>query len=463
MVWTSARSVAIAVSGGLAACASAAPPLSLHPANAHYFLFRGKPTVLITSGEHYGAVLNLDFDTVTYLDELHRHGLNLTRTFSGMYCEEWGEGWNTLNPAFGRYLSPWARSDTPGYPDGGNKFDLDRWDEAYFTRLRDFVAEAGKRDIVVELALFCVFYGDGQWNLCPLNAQNNVNGIGTAGRGHVYDESDPAMMAVQERMVRRIAEALRDYDNVYFELCNEPYFDGPALGSPWNDRMIGVIKGTGDQHLLALNVSNGSQQVDRMHEGLSILNFHYCAPPDAVGMNWRHNVAISYDESGFAGNGGDVYRRHAWDFILAGGAVFSNLDYSFTVDSPQGGSTAADDNLGSTDPSLRLQLGHLKRFIEGFQFVRMEPDNEVIRGGVPEGATARALAEPGRQYAVYVNGGEQADLQLELPAGTYRAEWWDTKAATVLQGETLEHGGGVATLRSPRYEGDVALGVRGRE
>src|SRR5207253_2868269 len=36
--------------------------ISLHPDNGHYLLFRGKPTVLITSGEHYGAVLNGDFD-----------------------------------------------------------------------------------------------------------------------------------------------------------------------------------------------------------------------------------------------------------------------------------------------------------------------------------------------------------------------------------------------------------------
>ncbi|MGH9428242.1 MAG: hypothetical protein ACRD2L_18310, partial [Terriglobia bacterium] len=51
---------------------SAGEPLKLHPANPHYFLFRGHPTVLITSGEHYGAVLNLDFDCIPYLDELPR-------------------------------------------------------------------------------------------------------------------------------------------------------------------------------------------------------------------------------------------------------------------------------------------------------------------------------------------------------------------------------------------------------
>src|SRR5215813_11231341 len=64
------------------------PPLALHPRNPHYFLFRGKPTILVTSAEHYGAVLNRDFDCVRYLDELSAHGLNLTRTFSGAYVED---------------------------------------------------------------------------------------------------------------------------------------------------------------------------------------------------------------------------------------------------------------------------------------------------------------------------------------------------------------------------------------
>src|SRR5512133_2685984 len=55
--------------------ALAARTLGLHPANPHYFLFRGKPTVLITSGEHYGAVLNRDFDYLTYLDTLKAEGM----------------------------------------------------------------------------------------------------------------------------------------------------------------------------------------------------------------------------------------------------------------------------------------------------------------------------------------------------------------------------------------------------
>lgn len=77
-------------------------PIRLHPENPRYFLFRGKPTILITSGEHYGAVMNVDFDTVKYLDELQARGLNQTRTFSG-----------GLSGARGLVLDP-REHDAPG-------------------------------------------------------------------------------------------------------------------------------------------------------------------------------------------------------------------------------------------------------------------------------------------------------------------------------------------------------------
>ena len=60
----------------------AAEPIKLHPQNERYFMYQGSPKILVTSGEIYGSVLNLDFDYITYLDELQSKGLNLTRTFT---------------------------------------------------------------------------------------------------------------------------------------------------------------------------------------------------------------------------------------------------------------------------------------------------------------------------------------------------------------------------------------------
>jgi len=38
--------------------------------------------------------------------------------------------------------------------------------------------------------------------------------------------------------------------------------------------------------------------------------------------------------------------------------------------------------------TLHKQLGILSDFINGFDFVKMTPDNSVIKGGIPEKATA---------------------------------------------------------------------------
>ena len=43
--------------------------MRLYPANPHYVEFRGRPVLMVGSGEHYGAVLNTDFDYLPYLAE----------------------------------------------------------------------------------------------------------------------------------------------------------------------------------------------------------------------------------------------------------------------------------------------------------------------------------------------------------------------------------------------------------
>src|SRR5882672_12970956 len=95
-------------------------PIQLDPKNPHYFLFHDKPIALITSGEHYGAVLNADFNFRKYLATLQADGLNYTRLFGGSYVEvpsqSFGIKRNTLAPPGNRLFLPWARSAEPGYP-----------------------------------------------------------------------------------------------------------------------------------------------------------------------------------------------------------------------------------------------------------------------------------------------------------------------------------------------------------
>jgi len=447
----------------------ASSPIALHPENPHYFLWRGRPAVLITSGEHYGAVLNLDFDYRTYLKELEAKKLNNTRTFSGAYVEPGGAfniTRNTLAPAAGRFICPWARSDQPGYPNGGNKFDLTRWDENYFRRLRDFMREADKRGVVVEMNLFCPMYDESQWKLSPQNAANNVNGVGHVARTNVYTlDQSGGLLAVQEAMTRKIVTELNGFDNLYYEICNEPYFGGVTM--EWQHRIADVIveteKSLPKKHLISQNVANGSKKITHPHPAISIFNFHYASPPRAVTENYHLNKVIGDNETGFKGTNDTHYRMEAWEFILNGGALYNNLDYSFVAGHERGDFVYPAKQPGGGNPEFRRQMTVLRDFIHSFDFIRMAPGKDFIGAGVPDKVHACAFAEKGEQYAAYffdpTNATTQMSLTLLLPTGSYRAEWLNPITGKTLRRERVKSPGAV-TLAAPEFRREIALRIR---
>ena len=432
--------------------------LALHPENPRYFLFRGKPAILVTSGEHYGAVLNRDFDFIPYLDELKAHGFNLTRTFAGTYREvpgSFGIPGNTLAPEPASYVAPWARSDVPGAGDGGTRFDLKRWSPEYFTRLEAFVTEAGKRGIVVELVFFCTFYDDPLWRVTPMNPANNIQGIGPSARLEAYAGKDGALTAAQEALVRKVVTELNEHDNLYYEICNEPY-EREGLTPEWNDRMIRAIvhaeAALSRKHLIAQGIAVHSGRIEKPNPHVSVFNFH-AAEPASVSENLEVRKVIADDETGGKGTGDFPYRSEGWEFLLAGGAVFSHLDFSFTPRSPQGKGDITGAP-GGGGPAIRKQIRVLKEFIEGFDFIRMRPDKAAVVGK----DVAGVLVEAGKAYAGYMKGGPRTEIAIaDLPAGSYRAEWIDPRTGSVTATETLEHAGGKRTLASPEYSEDLAL------
>jgi hypothetical protein len=451
-------------------CAALAQPLRLHPQNPHYFERAGKAVVLIGSTEHYGAVLNTAFDYRKYLDTLAKDGLTLTRTFMGVYHEVPGSfniARNTLAPEPGNFIAPFLTVD--------GKYDLTKWNGAYFERLKDFVSEAGRRSVVVEVVLFCTYYEDVLWESSPLKARNNRNGVGSMPRTEVLTMKHPDMVAIHDGYVRKVVAELNPYDNIYFEICNEPYF------SPdWQRHIAEVIAETEaklpKQHLIAQNIANNTAAIEAPDPRVSLFNFHYARPPAAAVTNYKLNRAIGYDETGFDGPYDSTYRVQAWDFILAGGATYDHLDYSFTVGHEDGTFEYPTRQPGGGSPQLRTQLGALVRFISSFNVARMAPDEVVVRSGVPEGATARALSEPGQAYAIYLHHGKpvpgyrpayivgtnerRAELSLAMPEGKYVARWWNPRTGQPERDERLDYVSGPLVLVSPPYSEDIALEIR---
>ncbi len=465
-------------------------PIRLHPANPHYFLFRGKAVALITSGEHYGAVLNADFDYHKYLATLQADGLNYTRLFTGSYVEvpakSFGIQHNDLAPEPGRSLAPWARSDTSGYAGGGTKFDLQSWDPAFFARFRDFLSEAAKRGIVVELTLFSSHYGEAQWQFSPLNPVNNVNNTDTIDWKKLHTLENGNLLAYQEHYTRKLVAEANPFDNVIFEIQNEPWSDRPVLTDvinpylrapardsfpnsvdlpdnlsiAWQARVVEWITQTEsalpNRHLIAQNYSNFRLPVRKLLPHVDVVNFHY-AYPEAVTHNYGLGKAISYDETGFLGRDDDAYRRQAWNFMLSGGSVFDGLDYSFTT-GHEDGSYLEPNGPGGGSPALRRQLGILSAFLQSFALVDLHPDVRAVKHA--SGVTPRVLSNPGKEFAIYLDGSGSTELALTLPPGDYSAEWVNVISGTIEQREAFRHKGGEKTLPSPAFQNGIALRLK---
>ena len=458
----------------LSACSSSElpQPLSVHPQNPHYFLFRGDPAILIGSTEHYGAVMNLDFDYLTYLNELAASGLNVTRTFSGAYVEPanaFGIKKNTMAPAPERFICPWSRSKEPGYTNGGNKFDLSEWDGAYFARLKEFVAEAGKRNIVVELDLFSNYYDTVQWKLSPLNILNNINRIGDI-KDHkeVLSLKHSDLLKVQEEMVRKIINELKEFDNLYYEVCNEPYFGDTLALRDWEVHMTGVVaeaeKDFVNKHLISNNVQNFKKLVPEPRQHVSIYNFHYAEPPVTVPLNYHLNLPLGDNETGFRGIEGTIYRIEAWRFLLAGGALFNHLDYSFTTENEDGSYVVQKGEPGAGSRTLREQFKILAGFMKSLNFINMKPVSETVLKTDAEVIAVEGLVEEGKVWAFYLSAKDTVSkttiLEINLPEGSYNLTWTDTKTGTETSEPHDGHKGGWLQIKTPEFMNDIALCIR---
>jgi hypothetical protein len=231
------------------------------------------------------------------------------------------------------------------------------------------------------------------------------------------------------------------------------------------------------RHLISQNIANNSATVREPTPEVSVFNFHYARPPEAVRQNWGLNKAIGCNETGFDGGADSTYRIQGWDFLMAGGALYNNLDYSFTAGREDGTFQYSDKQPGGGSATLRRQLRVLREFFDGLPFTSMSPAMEAVRA-MPEDASVRALVAAGRIYAAYLHrgridknrkpryvvesGAKASRLGLELPAGRYRAAWVEPRTGRTLRRDSFDHEGGLRRFESPVFSEDLAVRIERR-
>lgn len=419
-------------------------PIQLLQENPHYFEYKSKPLALITSAEHYGAVINTDFDYKTYLETLHREGMNYTRIFAGSYFEiptSFGIKFNTLAPASGKVVLPWKTQVI----NGKIIYDWSEYNLEYFKRLGDFMKYAESLDIIVEVTLFSSIYTDEHWEVNPQNPKNRVGAESELDRKLVHTKENGQLLGLQKAYVRKLVNELNDFDNFFFEIQNEPWsdrgrsvlniankyqIDGPnwmekvdyadQLSLDWQEEVASTIvneeKNLPKKHLIAQNYSNFKAPLFDISPNISILNFHYNWPESVI-WNYHFNRVIGFDESGFAGSSDLVYRRQAWAFMLSGGGLFNSLDYSFFVGKENG--TGVNEAPGGGSPALRSQLKILSELIHLLNLKKTSPANELIYAS--PGMLSHALHDGEGGYLIYLveAGKVNSKINLRIQPGSY--------------------------------------------
>ena len=462
-------------------------PVSVHP-SGHYLVYDSKPILLITSDHHYGAVINADFNYDAFLDKLKSRGMNFTRIYPGTYLSKHNFAYdgNPLGAAAGHQILPWRRTAVTGaHPVlGGTKFDLDKWDEAYFTRLRDFCTKAHQRGIIVEICLFNGMYED-RWPFQAMNAENNIQGVGTATWDMVQSlTADPRLLTYQERYVTEITKRLNDFDNLLFHVCDEPNMSKqPAsVFGPWMSRLMDVFRTAEStlpkKHLLGQTVSFAMRNNEADFSGdkrIQYIDTEYARGLVDLKNAYGHKKPVVYIESNYypfqySGDTLSGTRVEAWEYMIGGGAGFMHLNALYTTRNPAGS--------GEIDAVLNV-FAVLREFMKSFDYTAMNRDFSFLVSDVPPGAHVAAMAQAGKQYAFYIHhshgdrpsasfrtyiadpGSYQERFTFTFAAGAYRAEWVNPSSGAIIGTETFTHPGGSRAMSPPApYAIDIALRMK---
>lgn len=468
------------------ALAQASPPIQLHPQNPRYFLFRGRPLVLLTATEHYGSVMNRPFNYQRYLDDLVDKRMTFTRTFL-LYRELQTprNPYSTSKPESPDYIAPWPRTGPGKALDKEPIYDLDQWNEEYFVRLHDFLTAASERGIVVELTLFSHTYNDGLYNLNPLRAPNNKQQVGT-GPWQAYDSlKDPVLVERQKAYARKIVQETSGFDNIYYEICNEPAgnvkdsgvttADVDAWLAEMNATVRAELKKLGRKHLIfgaeCFDVGALAQHFETTFSGKlwDAVILHPSTYVRYRGRNYRMGDFMSKqltlrdvrdfcvdvahvpkplvsDEDNAASMyrdpaGWTIHRKRAWATVISG-AHYDFIDFSIRVGQETG--TAESNRM------LRTWFKHLSTLIHSFDFIRGKPGVPWLRKA-PRPALVSTMVVEGEDYLAYLaDARELSDpaagspiagaVEVDLPGGTYEVRLYSPTTGGLSPAVRIEGG-----------------------
>jgi hypothetical protein len=425
--------------------------------------------------------LGTDFDQRAYVDALARRGTNVLLLWSYIGIVD--------QPADARIgydapeIWPWVRA-APALRNGalapGNEgpFDLTRFNEAYFDRLRELLRCADANEIVVVIQVH-----DG-WTKTKFAGHpfNVAKGGSLTDRAqfvelHDYEHEMPLVFDPQwtrpqkhqfylERFCEELIDATAQTPNVLFEIFNEgEWYDAQRLRA-FQMHFLDFFKTRtsqpliiNDDHLRGVPGFRGEPKADLISHhtprwdnlpSAQIFFDHYRGQFDATPVK-----PMFFSEPVPSYEGGDTARETAllgllWGTTLGGASVVIQNDISFGFDPRSALAAKADQR----DRVLDLE-GHVARFFHrsGVTFATMRPDGSLASTGV-------CLANAGVEYVVYTPPTRVFTVNLAATGGvTLNARWYDPRTGQFHEAGRIA-GGSAAQPFAPPFAGDAVLHLK---
>jgi hypothetical protein len=494
---------------------SAPGPLVVSQANPRYFtVAAGDGRAVFLAGSHIWSNFHdgmgpgrecsdtpepMDFDR--YLAFLEERGHNFIRLWRWEQFRSQAAGGDfhlCMSP------QPWGRTGPGEAKDGKPKFDLTRFDEEFFDRLRARAVAAGERGIYVGVMFF-----DG-WALHlspapdhveghPFHADNNVNGVGI---GSILDYQvltlDPRVEELQDAYIRKVVDTVHDLPNVLYEVANESSGGGSvdegfaaALGqtgtldwgdsTEWQYWVIDRVRRYTDErgydaHPMGMTMQFPVKDQTRVNDPLFQSDAEWISPgyddeifadgghpmmPGSPQSRWLEDPppadgrkVVVTDTDHYAPGRGDAL--WAWKSFVRGHHPIL-MDFGLI-----GGVSPPDPSAGSPMSFLdfedvRWAMGDTVRLARRLHLIDMEPRGDLS-------STGFVLANEGAVYGVLQPADTTDPFSVTLEPGTYDAEWFSVENRQSQQGDRVSVDA-TATLpfTPPGSGGPVVLILRGRE
>jgi hypothetical protein len=405
------------------------------------------------------------FDYQKFLDFLVSHNHNFFRLWTWEQAK-----WTTeTTEPYWFTPSPYQRVGKEKAPDGKPKFDLTKFEQSYFDRLRQRVIEAKERDIYVSVMLFngwsledkkvgvspIKMTPENPWRGHPYHKNNNINGINgdpdNDGKGvEIHTLKIPEITKLQEAYVRKVIDTVNDLDNVLYEISNE----SPLLSHDWQYYIINLIKDyeaqKPKQHPVGMTVEYPNGDNSKL----------FASPADWISpvgsLDYRPAAegkkVILADTDHICGICGD--RKWVWKSFTRGeNPLFMDMyDRGFTLASSELPSEPLKDE---TWISLRKNLGYTRTYANRMNIAAMTPNPALASTGY---CLANAVAS-GAEYIIYLPEGGQVTVDLSATPGELVVEWFDPEKGERLS-VTKTPGGGNRVFIAP-FAKDAVLYLKG--